>query len=55
MLGKQAKGGQKYDFLDIENQQILSLVLVHWPSMLTPEIHKIRPQVAQNLRFHLDQ
>lgn len=55
VLGKQAKGGQKYDFLNIENQQILSLVLVHWPSMLTPEIHKIRPQVAQNLRFHLDQ
>lgn len=55
VLGKRAKGGQKYDFLDLGNQQMLSLVLVHWPSMLTPEIHKIRPQVAQNLRFHLDQ
>lgn len=53
--GKQAKGGQKYDFFDSLKKQFLSLVLVHWPSMLTPEIHKVRHEVAQNLRFHIDQ
>lgn len=52
--GEFAKSGQKYDFWDINNQTILSFVLVHWPSVLTPEIQKIREKVAQNLRFHLD-
>lgn len=52
--GELAKSGQKYDFIDIENSQKLSIVLVHWPSILTPEIHKVREKVAQNLRFHLD-
>ena len=52
--GEFSKSGQKYDFWDINNQEILSFVLVHWPSILTPEIQKIREKVAQNLRFHLD-
>ena len=52
--GEFSKSGQKYDFWDINNQEILSFVLVHWPSILTPEIQKIREKVAQNLSFHLD-
>jgi hypothetical protein len=52
--GEFAKSGQKYDFFDLNYQAQLSLVMVHWPSILTPEIHKIREKVAQNLRFHLD-
>jgi hypothetical protein len=54
-LGSQSKSGQKYDFIDMVNNEILSLVLVHWPSILTPEIHKVREKVAQNLRFHLNE
>lgn len=53
--GEQAKSGQKYDFIDVKNNEILSLILVHWPSILTPEIQKVREKVAQNLRFHLDE
>lgn len=52
--GEFAKSGQKYDFFDLANQEKLSLVLVHWPSILTPEIQKVREKVAQNLRFHLE-
>ena len=52
--GEFSKSGQKYDFWDLNNQEMLSFVLVHWPSILTPEIHKVREKVAQNLRFHLD-
>ena len=46
--GEFSKSGQKYDFWDINNQEILSFVLVHWPSILTHEIQKIREKVAQN-------
>lgn len=52
--GEFSKSGQKYDFWDIHNQEILSFILVHWPSILTPEIQKVREKVAQNLRFHLE-
>lgn len=52
--GEFSKSGQKYDFIDVGNQELLSFVLVHWPSILTPEIHKVREKVAQNLRFHLN-
>ena len=37
--GEFSKSGQKYDFWDLNNQEMLSFVLVHWPSILTPEIH----------------
>jgi hypothetical protein len=52
--GELYKSGQKYDFFDINNKIQLSFVLVHWPSLLTPEIQKKRENVAQNLRFHLN-
>lgn len=52
--GEFSKSGQKYDFIDVYNQELLSFVLVHWPSILSPEIQKVREKVAQNLRFHLN-
>ena len=32
--GEFSKSGQKYDFWDLNNQEMLSFVLVHWPSIL---------------------
>ena len=51
-----SKSGQKYQFLDQEfNNEVLNFVLVHWPSLLTPDIITIRNRTAENLRYHIDE